>query len=60
MGKSFYSQDEVCKKLGMSGADLKRAVRDGKLREFRDGGKVTYKVDEVERLAAEVVAVGVV
>jgi len=53
MAKSFYSQDEACKKLGMSIDEIKRAVRDGKLREFRDGGKVTYKSDEVDRLAAE-------
>ncbi|HRX85858.1 MAG TPA: hypothetical protein P5572_12645, partial [Phycisphaerae bacterium] len=39
-------------KLGMSADEIKRAVRDGKLREFRDGGKVTYKVDEVDRLTA--------
>lgn len=52
MAKSFYTQDEATKKLGMSADELKRAVRDGKLREFRDGGKVTYKVDEVDRLAA--------
>jgi hypothetical protein len=52
MAKSFYSQEEVCQKLEMTAAELKIAVRDGKLREFRDGGKVTYKVDEVDRLAA--------
>ncbi|MCB9849518.1 MAG: hypothetical protein H6817_02300 [Phycisphaerales bacterium] len=52
MAKGFYTQDEATKKLGMSADQLKIAVRDGKLREFRDGGKVTYKADEVDRLAA--------
>jgi hypothetical protein len=52
MAKTFYNQDEACKKLGMDAEELKRAARDGRLREFRDGGKVTYKVEEVDRLAA--------
>ncbi len=52
MAKNFYSQEEACEKLGMDAQRLKDAVRDGKLREFRDGGKVTYKANEVDRLAA--------
>jgi len=52
MAKSFLSPEEACKKLGFGPEQLKQAVRDGKLREFRDGGKVTYKSDDVDRLAA--------
>jgi len=51
MAKSFYSQDEACEKLEMNPAQLKDLVQNGSLREFRDGGKVTYKADEVDKIA---------
>jgi hypothetical protein len=51
MAKTFYTQDEVLKKLGLLPEQLKDLVRSGKLREFRDGGKVSYKVAEVDKLA---------
>ena len=53
MAKTFYTQEEACKKLDMNPAQLKEAVREGHLREFRDGGNVTYKADQVDKLAAE-------
>ena len=37
----------------MNPAQLKEVVRAGQLREFRDGGKVTYKADQVDKLANE-------
>ncbi len=52
MAKSFYNQEEACEKLEMNPAQLKDLVQNGSLREFRDGGKVTYKVDEVDKIAA--------
>ncbi len=51
MAKSFYSQEEACEKLEMNAAQLKDLVQNGSLREFRDGGKVTYKADEVDKIA---------
>lgn len=54
MAKTFYEAKEAAAKLGMSEDDLKGLVRQGKIREFRDAGKFNYKVDEVERLAAEI------
>ncbi len=51
MAKMFYSPTEAAAKLGVSEDDLKNWVRDGRLREFRDAGKVNYKVDEVDRLS---------
>ncbi len=53
MAKTFYTQDEACKKLDITPNELKEAVRNGELREFRDGGKVTYKVEQVDKLAAQ-------
>ena len=51
MAKQFYTPEETQAKLGMSGEELKVLIRDGQLREFRDGGSIKYKVDEVDELA---------
>ena len=53
MGKRYYTQEEACAKLDMTPDQLKEAVRSGELREFRDAGKINYKADEVDKLAAE-------
>lgn len=51
MAKSFYSIEEVSKMLGRDQDGVKALVREGKLREFRDAGKVFYKADDVDKLA---------
>ncbi|MCH9022287.1 MAG: helix-turn-helix domain-containing protein [Planctomycetes bacterium] len=51
MAKMFYSSEEVQEKLGRSGDEIKQLVRDGQLREFRDGAKIMFKVDEVDKLS---------
>ncbi len=51
MAKPFYSMDEVCKMLGKDADGVKALVREGKLREFRDGGKIFFKSGDVDRLA---------
>jgi hypothetical protein len=51
MAKMFYSLEEVQEKLRRPAEEIKQLVRDGKLREFRDGAKVMFKVDEVDKLA---------
>lgn len=50
MADMFYKLEEVIKKLGKSEAELKELVKEGSLREFRDGASLLYKVDEVEAL----------
>ncbi len=52
MAKNFYTIDEVTAKLGMNADQIKGLVRDAKLREFRDGPKVHYKISEVDKLSA--------
>lgn len=52
MDKLFYSPQEAMDRLGCSEGMLKQAVADGKLREFRDGGNLNFKVDEVDNLAS--------
>lgn len=56
MAKMFYSIEETCEKLNMSEDQIKDLVRQAKLREFRDAGKVNYKAEEVDALVAEVAA----
>lgn len=53
MAKMYYNQEETLAKLGLSEDKLKAMVRDGKIREFRDAGRLNYRVDEVEKLIAE-------
>ncbi len=50
MANTFYSAQEAAKKLGKSEGDLKDLVRAGRLREFRDAGKVNYKASDVDAL----------
>jgi hypothetical protein len=51
MAKMFYTAEEAAKKLGVTEEELKKLVRDGSLREFRDAGKFNYKVEDVDALA---------
>lgn len=53
MAKPFYSMEEVCKMLGKDQDGVKALVRDGKLREFRDAGKIFFKADDVDKLAGK-------
>lgn len=53
MGKMFYTAAEAAEKLGKQEDDLKDLVRAGSLREFRDGGVVHYKVEDVDSLAKD-------
>jgi len=57
MAKMFYSAEEAANCLGCTEAEITGFVREGKLREFRDAGKVNYKVGDVDKLAASTPAV---
>lgn len=48
MAKMFYSSEEVLNKLGITQEQLDQLVAKGNLREFRDGAKKMFKVDEVD------------
>lgn len=54
MAKPFYSLEEVCELLGSDADGVKALVRDGKLREFRDAGKIFFKAEDVNKLAGPV------
>lgn len=56
MAKPFYSMDEVCRMLGRDQDAVKALVREGKLREFRDAGKIFFKADDVDKMAGKSVA----
>lgn len=51
MAKHLYSMEETSAKLGKNADELKQLVRDGKLREFRDAGKVFFKAEDVDKLS---------
>jgi len=46
----FYSMEEAQAKLGRSATQIRQLIQDGTLREFRDGAKIMFKVDEVNAL----------
>ena len=50
MASMFYSIKEVAEKLGKSEDDVRQLVKAGRLREFRDGPNLLFKVDEVTAL----------
>jgi hypothetical protein len=52
MAKMYYNVDETLEKLGCNEEQLRGLVRSGKLREFRDAGKLNYKVEDVDGLVA--------
>lgn len=56
MAKQYYNAEEARQKLRTDDNGLRALVRQGKLREFRDAGKLTYRVEEVDALAAEMAA----
>ena len=53
MSGMFYSLEEAAQKLNKTKDEVKKIVKDGQLREFRDGPNVLFKVDEVDALIPE-------
>jgi excisionase family DNA binding protein len=53
MAKMFYTAEEASQKLGISADQLKEMVSQNKLREFRDGARVMFKVDQVDKIASD-------
>jgi len=53
MAAQFCDLAAAARMLGVSEDEVKGMVREGRLREYHDAGKVRYRVDEVNRLAAK-------
>lgn len=53
MGGMFYSLKEAAEKLDKTEEQVKQLAKDGKLREFRDGSTLLFKIDEVEALKSD-------
>ena len=53
MAGMFYSLKETAEKLGIAEDQVKQLAEDGKLREFRDGSSLLFKIDEVNALLTE-------
>jgi hypothetical protein len=58
MAKMYYSVEETLAKLTCNEDQLRGLVRAGKLREFRDAGKLNYKVEDVDGLVAAQAGLG--
>jgi len=50
MANMFYSLQDITKKFNKTEDEIKELVSSGKLREFRDGSNLLFKVDEVDTL----------
>jgi excisionase family DNA binding protein len=59
MAGMFFSIQEVAAKLGKSEDEVRQIVKSGRLREFRDGPNLLFKVDEVNSLMADTSFTGV-
>jgi hypothetical protein len=53
MAGMFYSLKEAAERLNKTEEELQGIVKQGKLREFRDGPNLLFKVDEVEALMSD-------
>lgn len=53
MAGMFYSLKQTASKLGVTEQEVRQMVKEGRLREFRDGPNLLFKIDEVEALAKE-------
>ena len=50
MSGMFYSLEEAAEKLSKSKDEVKKLVKSGQLREFRDGPNILFKAEEIEAL----------
>ena len=53
MAGMFYSLQEAAEKLNKTKEQLEEIVQEGKLREFRDGPNLLFKIEEIEALMSE-------
>lgn len=53
MAGMFYSLKETALQLGKTEDQVRQLVKEGKLREFRDGANLLFKIDEVNSLQSE-------
>ena len=58
MAGMFYSIEEVAQKLNKTEDQVSELVQSGRLREFRDGSNVLFKINEVEALLADTSVMG--
>jgi hypothetical protein len=57
-GGMFYSLKEASDKLGKSEDEVRDLVKSGRLREFRDGANLLFKVDEVNAMLGDTSSLG--
>jgi len=58
MAGMFYSLKETADRLGKTEDEVRQLAREGRLREFRDGSNLLFKIQEVNALLAENIDMG--
>ena len=53
MAGMFYSLNETAQRLGKTEDEVRQLATEGRLREFRDGSNLLFKIEEVTALMAE-------
>ena len=53
MAGMFYSLQEVAAKLNKTEQEVQEIIKQGRLREFRDGPNLLFKISEVEALMSD-------
>lgn len=53
MARTYMNMDETRASLGRDEEGVRQLVREGRLREFRDGPRLMFKAEQVEQLRAE-------
>jgi len=53
MAKQYYTSQEAQQKLKTDENGLRALVRDGKIREFRDGNTLNYRIEEIDVIAGQ-------
>lgn len=46
--KRFYTRQELCSQLGISLPTLDGLIRSGKIKSYRIGARILFKVDEID------------
>jgi len=53
MSETYIPFEEALEHLGISGQELKKMIDEGKIRSFKDGSRIKFRLDDIEKLAGK-------
>ena len=53
MSETYVPFEEALEHLGISGQELKKMIDEGKIRSFKDGSRIKFRLDDIEKLAGK-------